>query len=270
MASPEQMAAMWDRFAAGYDDGVTPFSTRIAEDALQRVAIRPGVRFLDVAAGGGALSVPAARLGAEVSAVDFSPEMISRLQARARSEGLAKLECLVMDGHALKFDDNTFDVAGSQLGIMLFPDRPQALSELVRVTKPGGQVLMVVFGQPPRVEAFAMFMGAIQATVRGFTPPQDSPLFSLRDGEKLRKEMEAAGAKDVRIETVDHLMQVRSGGQLWDMLSSAAPPIGALVASLTDEQRAGVRQALDGMVRQRSEEGTAALNMQVHVGIGTK
>ncbi len=86
MTSPEQMRDAWDKFAAGYDDAVTPFTMRIAEDALRRVDIRPGIRLLDVAAGGGALSIPAARLGAQVLATDFSPAMVGRLNARARDE----------------------------------------------------------------------------------------------------------------------------------------------------------------------------------------
>ena len=67
MTTPEQMRDAWDKFAAGYDEAVTPFSMRIAEDALRQVDIRPGMRFLDVAAGGGALSIPAARLGAHAA-----------------------------------------------------------------------------------------------------------------------------------------------------------------------------------------------------------
>lgn len=59
-----------------------PFSLRIAEDALRLVDIRPGMRFLDVAAGGGALSIPAARLGAQVLATDISPNMIELLTVR--------------------------------------------------------------------------------------------------------------------------------------------------------------------------------------------
>lgn len=156
MTTPEQMRDAWDKFAAGYDEAVTPFSMRIAEDALGRVDIRPGMRLLDVAAGGGALSIPAARLGAQVLGIDFSPVMVGRLNARARDEGLSNLESRVMDGHVLELEDNTFDITGSQFGIMLFPDRPRALGELARVTKPGGRALMVVFGSPPNVEAFAV------------------------------------------------------------------------------------------------------------------
>ena len=270
MINPEQTRDAWDKFAAGYDEGVTLFSMRIAEDALRRVDIRPGMRFLDVAAGGGALSLPAARLGAQVLATDFSAAMVERLQARAREEGVSNLERRVMDGHSLELADNTFDIAGSQFGIMLFPDRPRALRELVRVTKPGGHALMVVFGPLQNVEAFAFFFGALRAAISGFTPPRDSPLFSLQDPEQLRREMAAAGLKNIRIETANHGMEVQSATRLWDMLTSAAPPIGALVANLTEEQRAAVRQALDGMLRQRVGGGPAILNMQVHIGIGTK
>lgn len=270
MTTLEQMRDAWDKFASGYDEAITPFSMRIAEDALRRVDIRPGMRFLDVAAGGGALSIPAARLGAQVLATDFSAAMVGRLKARAREEGLSNLESRVMDGHSLELEDNTFDISGSQFGIMLFPDRPRALGELARVTKPGGQALMVVFGPPPNVEAFAFFFGAMRAAVSGFTPPQDSPLFSLQDPEQLRREMAAAGLKDIRVETANHGLEIQSATHLWDMLTSAAPPIGALVANLTEEQRAAVQQALDGMFRQRSGGGSAVLNMQVHIGIGTK
>jgi ubiquinone/menaquinone biosynthesis C-methylase UbiE len=80
------------------------------------------MRFLDVAAGSGALSIPAARLGTQVLSVDFAPVMVERLNARAREEGLSGLEAYVMDGHALELEDGTFDISGSQNGVSLFPD----------------------------------------------------------------------------------------------------------------------------------------------------
>lgn len=270
MADPAQMREAWDQFAAGYDETVTPFSMRVAEDALRRVDVRRGTRFLDVAAGGGALSIPAARLGAQVLSTDFSSEMVERLGARARAEGLSNLESRVMDGHNLELEDDTFDISGSQFGIMIFPDRPRALAELVRVTRAGGKAMMVVFGSPPKVEAFAFFFGAMQAALPGFTPPKDSPIFSLQDPDELRGALAAAGLKDVRVETVHHDLEIRSAGHLWDMLTSAAPPIGALVADLTETQRGAVREALAGMLRPRLERGPAVLGMQVHIGIGTK
>jgi ubiquinone/menaquinone biosynthesis C-methylase UbiE len=270
MTNPAQMREAWDKFAAGYDTAITPFSMQIAADALERVKVGPSVRFLDVAAGGGALSIPAARLGADVLATDFSEVMVDRLKARTREEGLSNLEVRVMDGQALELADNTFDVAGSQLGIMLFPDRKRGLEELARVTKPGGQTMMVVFGPVNRVEGFAYLFQAVQRAVPGFKPPSNSPLFSLQDPEQLRKEMTGAGLSDVRVETVDHGMRVESGSHLWNMLTSAAPPLGALAAKLSEEQKTMTRSALDAILNERPEGTPANLNMQFHIGIGTK
>jgi len=120
------------------------------------------------------------------------------------------------------------------------------------------------------LKPFSLFFAAMQAAASGFTAPQSSPLFSLQDPEELRREMAAAGLKDIRVETVNHGMEVQSATHLWGMLTSAAPPIGALAANLTEEQRVAVQQALDRILRQRSGSGPIVLNMQVHIGIGTK
>jgi ubiquinone/menaquinone biosynthesis C-methylase UbiE len=246
----------------------------LAEDALRRVGLRPGMRFLDVAAGSGALSIPAARLGAQVVATDIAPAMVERLNARARAAGLSNLEARVMDGHALELEDDTFDVSGSQFGVMLFPDLPRGLRELARVTKPGGRVLMVVFGPPTELEFLGFFLGAIRAVVPGFTglPMDPPPLpFQVADPEKLRQRMAEAGLSDIRVERVNHAMKFHSGQHMWDMVTNSNPIGAGLVADLTDEQSAAVQQALDGRLRERSGgTGPAVLNNPVHIGIGTK
>ena len=73
------------------------------------------------------------------------------------SEGL-NIETRVMDGHALELDDDSFDMAGSQFGVMLFPDMPKGISEMARVVKPGGRVLMNVYGDPHKIEFFGFFV----------------------------------------------------------------------------------------------------------------
>jgi hypothetical protein len=82
--------------------------------------------------------------------------------------------------------------------------------------------------------------------------------------------MTGAGLSDVRVETVDHGMRVESGSHLWNMLTSAAPPLGALAAKLSEEQKTMTRSALDAILNERPEGTPANLNMQFHIGIGTK
>ena len=265
----------WNRIADGYDTFVTPSHMWLAGEGLQRAGLRSGMRLLDVAAGSGALSLPAARLGARVLATDMSPVMLQRLAARAGQEEL-DLETRVMDGHALKLEDDSFDIAGSQFGVMLFPDMPLGISEMARVVKPGGQVLMNVYGAPEKIEFFGFFVHAIQAAVPSFTgPPMDPPPlpFQLQDPEKLRQELGKAGLKNIRVETIIEKLAFQSGQHLWDWLTNSNPIVGTVLAelSLTNEQRAVVQRALDDMVRKRSGgSGPAVLTNPINIGIGTK
>ena len=273
-ATDNEIRDAWDKIAAAYDEFVTPTHMWLANEGLRRAGLRPGMRFLDVAAGSGALSIPAARLGAQVLSTDISPGMLERLKARARKEGLS-LETRVMDGHALELEDNTFDISGSQFGVMLFPDMPRGMGEMARVTKPGGRVLMNVYGAPQKIEFFGFLVGAIQAAVPDFTgPPMNPPPlpFQLQDPERLRQELAKAGLKDIRVETITERLEFQSGRQLWDWLTSSNPIVGTVLAelNLTKKQTAVVRQALDRMVRERSTgSGPAVLTNPINIGIGT-
>ena len=273
MAELAEIENAWTEIAPGYDEHVTPSNMALAEGALHRAGLRPGMRVLDVAAGSGALSIPAARTGAEVLATDISPTMVERLEARAREEGLSSLEVRVMDGHALELGDDSFDIAGSQFGVMLFPDLPQGVSELARVTKPGGHVLLVTMGPPHEIEFLGFFLEAVKSAVPGFSGLPKDPLplaFQVADPERLRGELVDAGLSAVRVETANHRLEFESGPQLWDWVT-ASNPIGAeLVASLTKEQTALAQQELDATVRERGgATERAVLNNTVNIGIGT-
>ena len=271
----EGTRAAWDKIAPGYDEFVTATHMELGNDGLRRAELRPGMRFLDVAAGSGALSIPAARLGAQVLATDQSPVMLERLSARARQEGL-NVETRVMDGHALELDDDSFDMAGSQFGVMLFPDMPKGIREMARVVRPGGRVLMIVFGDPHEIEFFGYFVRAIHSVRRDFDgPPMDPPPlpFQLQDPERLRRELTIAGLKDVKVETTTETMEFQTGKELWDWLVSSNPIAEMVLGGLdlTSDERGAIRDALDPMVRERSGgSGPAVLTSPINIGIGTK
>lgn len=272
MTNTEEMRSTMDRIGPAYDEQITPLSMRFGEEAVRLAGIGRGMRVLDVAAGGGAFSIPAARTEAHVLATDISQVLLDRLAERARNEHVGdRVETRVMDGHQLEVGDDSFDVAASQFGIMLFPDRPRALKQLARVTKPGGKGVIVAFGPPPRVELFFLFIRAMQSAVQGFTPPAEFPIFSMQDPRKLADDLKTAGYSDVRVETVDGEMPVASGEALWNLLTSVAPPVIRLVGGLSDEQQTAVRRALDQMVAERrTDNGPAMLNMQANVAIAAK
>lgn len=273
MQQNAEMQAAWDTIAPNFDTFTTPHSMALGEEAIRRIGVRPGMRFLDVAAGTGALALPAARHGAEVVATDFAPTMVRRLEARARAEGLSNVEARVMDGYSLELEDDDFDVSASQNGVSLFPDFSRGMRELVRVTRPGGRVMIVAFGALPKVAFIADFMEAMKVVVPGFAglPTDPPPLpFQVADPEVLRRRMTEVGL-DVSVETLTWRSAFASGREWVDVIANSNPIGTALVAELTEAQRADVENVLDGVLRERAPvNGAAMLEADVNIGIGTK
>jgi ubiquinone/menaquinone biosynthesis C-methylase UbiE len=264
----------WDAIAAGYDTYVAPQEETLANEALRLAALEPGERFLDVAAGPGGLSLPAARLGATVLATDWSAAMVERFDARARAEGLKNAEGRVMDCHALDLADDSFDVVGSVFGVMLVPDQPIALREMARVTRPGGRVILIAYGPPAGFEVIDVFLGALTAVVADFPGMPDDPPpleFQVSDPDVLRRRLIDAGLREVTVTTSAERPAFATGQELWDWVYYSNPIAGMLVDDLSEEQRETIRRVLDGIVRERAgRDGRAVFTNQVNIAVGTK
>lgn len=274
-AAADDTRAAWDRIAPGYDRTVTPTHASLSVAGLRMAGLREGDRFLDVAAGSGALSIPAAQQGARVLATDRSAAMLARLAERAEAEGL-DIETRVMDGHALKLDDDSFDVAGSQFGVMLFGDMPKGIAEMARVVRPGGRVLVHAFGDPSRIEFLGFLINAVKTVRPAFDGPPSKPPpleFQLADPDRMRAVLAGAGLGEVSVETVTETLEFEDGRALWTWLISSNPIVERMFASLglTDAEREAVQRSLDELVAERSGESTVArLTNPVNIGIGIK
>ncbi|MGO8851010.1 class I SAM-dependent methyltransferase [Mycobacterium sp.] len=124
--------------------------------------IGPGVRVLDVAAGSGNISLPAAKTGATVVSTDLTPELLQRSQARAAAQGLT-LDYQEANAHALPFGDGEFDTVISAIGVQFAPEHRRAASELVRVCRPGGMIGVISWTPEG-------FFGRMLATIRPYRP----------------------------------------------------------------------------------------------------
>jgi SAM-dependent methyltransferase len=179
-----------------------------------------------------------------------------------------------MDCHALDLPDDGFDVTGSQFGVMLVPDQPRALREMVRVTRPAGRVFLIAYGPPAELEFLQLFIGALTAVAPEFpgVPDDPPPLeFQVSDPEVLRRRLTDAGLQDVHVECTAERPAFTTGQEMWDWVLYGNPIPGALVADLGEDQRARLRQVLDGMLRERAgQDGRATLTNPVNIAIGTK
>jgi ubiquinone/menaquinone biosynthesis C-methylase UbiE len=277
--NPEENAELqqaWDQIAEGYNQFVTDTEIWLANEALKRVGLQAGQSFLDVAAGCGGLSLPAACLGAKVLATDWSPKMIRLFEMRVHREGLPDAKGQVMDAHHLELEDNQFDVSGSQFGVMLLPDLPKALKEMVRVTKHGGKVLLIAYGVPEKIDFLNFFIKALQFVAPHFPglPTNPPPLeFQVADAAVLRQRLVEAGLKNVKVETVTEKLEFNSGQQFWDWTLNGNPIVGHVLSELniTDEQIEIIKQQLEQMIRERAGvNSTAILTDPVNIGFGTK
>jgi demethylmenaquinone methyltransferase/2-methoxy-6-polyprenyl-1,4-benzoquinol methylase len=148
---PARVSRMFDQVAGRYD--LTNDVLSLGNDRLWRVATtravdpRPGQRILDLAAGTGASSVSLARGGAEVVAADFSPGMIA--EGRRRYDSIPNLSFREADATALPFADDEFDAVTMSFGLRNVNEPRKALAELLRVTKPGGRLVVCEFSHPP-------------------------------------------------------------------------------------------------------------------------
>jgi SAM-dependent methyltransferase len=124
--------------------------------------VGPGVRVLDVAAGSGNISLPAAAAGATVASTDLTPELLQRSQARAAARGLT-LDYREANAHALPFGDGDFDVVMSAIGVQFAPNHQRAADELVRVCRPGGRIGVISWTAEG-------FFGRMLATIRPYRP----------------------------------------------------------------------------------------------------
>lgn len=273
--TPKGTRDEWDRIAEGYDRTNTVTQMWLGENALRRARLRPGMRFLDVAAGSGALSIPAARIGARVVAVDRSPAMLELLRARAAVEHLA-IDTRVMDGEALEIKDAQFDLAGSQFGVMLFPDMPRGIREMVRVVVPGGRVLIVAYGDPHKIDFLECFVRAIGSVRPGFQGPSMDPPplpFQLQDPCRVEAELRAAGLQAVNVETIIESTEFASGAELWEWIRWSNPIVGELLNELriADTELPRIQQTLEALVRARAKaHGRAVLSNPVNIGLGTR
>ncbi len=161
--------AMW---ASGdYPDMVETFLLPLGPRLVEACGIGPGVTILDVAAGTGNASIPAAKAGAQVTASDLTPELLDAGRARAESEGVT-LDWVQADAEHLPFEDESFDVVISSIGAMFAPHHQDVADELVRVCRPAGTIGLLSWTPEGMIGALFRTMGPfVPAPPPGAQPP---------------------------------------------------------------------------------------------------
>src|SRR5687768_16247445 len=148
--------AMWA--SGNYPTMVDTFLLPLGPRLVEACGIGPGMRVLDVAAGTGNASIPAAERGASVTASDLTPELLEAGRRRAEARGV-ELEWVEADAEQLPFGDESFDVVMSSIGAMFAPRHQDVADELVRVCRPGGTIGLLSWTPEGMIGALFRAMG---------------------------------------------------------------------------------------------------------------
>src|SRR5689334_19049707 len=113
------------------------------EALVQKIGVTKGLKMLDLGCGDGTTALPAAKLGADVVGVDIARNLVEAGNQRAAASGLTNLKFQEGDATDLRdFPDKTFDLVISIFGAMFAPKPFDVAKEMVRVTRPGGRIVM--------------------------------------------------------------------------------------------------------------------------------
>ena len=208
---------------------------------IEEAKITAGNVILDVAGGSGEPSLTIAELvgpGGSVTCTDAVAEMVSAAKSEAEQRGLTNVEFQQCLADSLPFEDDSFDATVCRLGIMFFPDVVAALREMLRVTKVGGRISLVVWGR----DDLNPFINTVTNVIGKYVemPPTlpDAPgAFRFAEPVKLAKVVEEAGAVGVQERQLNFKIEAPlSPAQFWKLRSETSGTLREKLSSLSSEQ----------------------------------
>lgn len=163
----ERMKATW---SAGDFGQIAKIIEEEAKKFTNRLNIKKGMKFLDVASGTGNVSIPAAQTGAIVTGIDIAPNLVTQAKERAKENGLS-IRFDEGDAEKLPYNDNEFDMVASMFGVMFAPRPDTAASELLRVTRPAGTIALACWTPEGFVGKMMKLIGGYLPLPPGVSPP---------------------------------------------------------------------------------------------------
>jgi ubiquinone/menaquinone biosynthesis C-methylase UbiE len=257
-ATWEAMAPGWERWRAQLEEDAAP----VREWMIRKLAPKPGDTVLELSAAAGDTGFAVAALlgnGGRLISSDFASEMVEIARRRGGELGLENVDYRVIDAENIDLEDDSVDRVLCRCGYMLMADPAAALAETRRVLRPGGRVVLSVFGAPEQ-NPWAAVPGRILVARRQMEPPAPGVpgVFSMAGEEGTRALLQDAGFHHVETDEVHVRFFSRD---LADYVSWATNTAGALALvfrKLPDEERESVeaelREALAPFARDRGYE----------------
>jgi ubiquinone/menaquinone biosynthesis C-methylase UbiE len=228
----------WDFVSSGYTEVTMPMFEPWTKDCITRLNPSKADSVIDIACGPGTVSLMISPLVKFVYALDFSPKMIDCFNASILKHSISNVQSQVCDCQILPFENNYFDIAISQFGLMFFPDRLQGFREMHRVLRSGGKAAVYSWAPFELSPLMQTFFGAFQEGFANVLPPQEESMKSepdLSDINTFKSEMEQSGFQNIIIEPIAHAYHVEEVETFWDQMVKGSAPLILMQKSISSQ-----------------------------------
>lgn len=266
-----ESASFWRKHSATIRTMFTPVTQALIEEA----GIVKGQTLLDVAGGAGEPAVTIAELvgtQGSVTYTDAVAEMVATAESESRRRGLTNMVFLQCLATSLPFEENSFGVAVSRLGVMLFSDPLAAIREMLRVTKRDGVLSFVVWG---RVELNPFVHVVTEVLSRYVESPPEDPnapgAFRFAEPGKLARILGEAGVTAVRERFLAFRIEAPiSRAEYWEMRSKMSGTLREKLAKLPSERARQIGLEVQEAVSQFFPNDVMSFPAQMIIVTGSK
>ena len=245
-----------EHWASGdlYEPYVGRWSRLVAGEFLAWLNAPPGLSWLDVGCGTGALTeaVATACEPARVTGVEPSAGFIGTARQRLATRDV---DLRQGDARSLPFDAAAFDRAVSGLVLNFVPEPARAVTEMTRVVRPGGAVALYVWDYAGKMELMRHFWDAAAAIDTRAAELDEGKRFPICTPDALRRTFTAAGLADVQTRAIDVPTVFRDFDDYWTPFLGGQGPAPTYCVSLPEDMRVTLRERLRAMLPARSDGG---------------
>jgi SAM-dependent methyltransferase len=256
-----EMRSAWEKVAPGWGrqaDGVRALGLPVSMWMIDRLALQPGQRVLELAAGPGDTGFLAAELvqpGGTLISSDGAEAMLDVARRRAEALGLENVEFKQLELEWIDLPTASVDAVLCRWGLMLIVDRAAALQEMRRVLAPGGHIALAVWDEPERnVWATAPNRALIELGLAEPPDPDAPGMFALAAPGILQDMLESAGFVDVLVEGVDVQRRYPDLDNYLAELFDLSQSFTRALEGVSTEKRAEVRRRIADNVRAFTRE----------------
>ena len=220
-------AALWS--GASYERVAELFAP-VHDQVVETLAIRPGERLLDVGTGTGAVAIRAAVAGASVVGVDISADQLAKARSAVQEAGV-EVELVECDCQEMPLADAEFDIVCSAFGFVFAPDHARAGSELARVCRPGGRLLVTSW-------TYDEFSMVGERLGREYPAGEDS-----REWANEQHARERLPGFDLRFNRGEWAVRQASADEMWELIRTSVPPLKLWLDALSDDELEQAKEA---------------------------